>query len=60
MKELIDELKQKAGLTEEQAMQALTVIKDHIKSKLPPMMQDMVDNFIGSKQHGDDFIDGAN
>jgi len=57
MKELIDELMQKAELSEEQAMKALNVITAHIKSKLPPMMQDMVDNFIGSKKEAeDDFV----
>lgn len=59
MKELIAELQSKAGLSEEQAMKALQVLTEHIKSKLPPMMQGMVDNFIGGQQpQADDFVDG--
>lgn len=47
MQDLIEELKTKAGLTEEQAVKAVQTIKEFIQSKLPPMMQGMVDNFIG-------------
>ncbi|MBA3829644.1 MAG: hypothetical protein H0X33_11955 [Taibaiella sp.] len=58
MQELIDELKTKAGLTQEQSVQALATIKDFIKSKLPPMMSGMVDSFMGSTAtHEDDFMD---
>ena len=56
MQELIDELKNKAGLSEEQAMKSLEVITDYIKSKLPPMMSGMVDNFLGAQSHDDDGI----
>ncbi|MDX2045241.1 MAG: hypothetical protein SFU87_00550 [Chitinophagaceae bacterium] len=35
MDELIDRLKQQAGLTDEQAMNAITVIKDYTKEKFP-------------------------
>jgi hypothetical protein len=35
MQELIDRLKTQAGLTDEQAMQAITVIKDYAKQKFP-------------------------
>ena len=35
MQELIDRLKNEAGLTEEQAMQSITIIKDYAKQKLP-------------------------
>ena len=56
MQELVDQLTQKAGLTEEQAMKAIQVLTEHIQSKLPPMMQGMVANFIGgeSADKGDD------
>ncbi len=46
MNELINQLTEKAGLTEAQAHQAISVIKDYIQSQLPPMMQGMVDNFL--------------
>ena len=35
MKELIDQLKAEAGLTEEQAIQAITIMKNFAKSKFP-------------------------
>lgn len=35
MKELIDRLKNEAGLTEEQAIKAITMIKDFAKEKFP-------------------------
>ena len=35
MQELIDRLKNEAGLTDEQAMQSITIIKDYAKQKLP-------------------------
>ncbi|MBS1739250.1 MAG: hypothetical protein JSS64_04635 [Bacteroidetes bacterium] len=51
MQELINELINKAGLTQEQAEKSLEVIKTYIQSQLPPMMQGMVDNFLGSKSN---------
>ena len=35
MQELIDRLKIEAGLTDEQAMQSITIIKDFANHKLP-------------------------
>jgi hypothetical protein len=35
MKELIDQLKQEAGLSEQQAIQAINIIKDFAKRKFP-------------------------
>ncbi|HTB51995.1 MAG TPA: hypothetical protein VK718_04400 [Ferruginibacter sp.] len=43
MEELIKNLTEKAGITEEQAHQALETIKDFIKEKFP-MMAGAVDN----------------
>ena len=55
--ELINQLVQKAGLTEEQASKAVGVIKEYIQGQLPPMMQGMVDNFLqGGAKSGDDFL----
>jgi len=53
MQELVQQLIQKAGLTQEQAEQSIQVIQEYIKSQLPPMMQGMVDNFLGSRQDND-------
>lgn len=53
MQELIQQLVDKAGLTPEQAAKSIEVIKEYIQSQLPPMMQGMVDNFMGSQQTGD-------
>lgn len=55
MQELIKELVTKAGLTQEQAEKSIEVIKNYIQSQLPPMMQGMVDNFMG-QQNNDDKI----
>ncbi len=53
MKELVQELVDKAGLTNEQAEKSIQVIKEYIQSQLPPMMQGMVDNFMGQQNSGD-------
>ena len=49
MQELINQLTSQAGLTEEQALKSIQVIKEFITSQLPPMMQPMVDNFLGQQ-----------
>lgn len=56
MQELIDQLVSKAGLTPEQAQKSLGVIKEYIQSQLPPMMQGMVDNFMGGSNDAGDKI----
>lgn len=54
MQELINELISKAGLTQEQAERSIEVIKNYIQAQLPPMMQGMVDNFLGQHGNSDD------
>lgn len=57
MNELVNQLVQKAGLTEDQASKAVDVIKEYIQGQLPPMMQGMVDNFLqGGNKGGNDFM----
>ena len=59
MQELLDQLKDKAGLTDEQALQAITIMKDFIQGKVPPMFSGFVDTFFagGSKiDEGDSFL----
>ena len=58
MDDLIQQLKEKAGLNDEQAVKALETIKDYIQSKLPPMMSGIVDNFLNTTPHEDDRIGG--
>ena len=53
MEELVQQLVTKAGLTQEQAEKSIQVIKEYIQSQLPPMMQGMVDNFMGQQQNTD-------
>ncbi|MCB0696289.1 MAG: hypothetical protein KDC07_02925, partial [Chitinophagaceae bacterium] len=54
MEDLVKKLTEEAGLTEEQALQALNVVKEYIMSKVPPMMHPMIDSFLAAKQDGDD------
>jgi hypothetical protein len=48
MQDIVKELIDKAGLTEEQAVKALQTIKEFVQAKLPPMMSGMVDTFLGT------------
>lgn len=58
MQELIDRLKEKAGITSEQAQQALEAVKDYIKEKFP-MLEGAVENiFNEGKAKGEDLLDG--
>lgn len=61
MQELIEQLKAKAGLNDEQAKIAIEAVKDYVKSKVPPMLAGTIDNFFTSvgtqeKKDGDDFM----
>lgn len=47
MQELINQLKEKAGITEDQATKALAAVKDFVKEKFP-MMAGAVDNLLGT------------
>ncbi len=58
MQDLIEQLKSKAGLSDEQAVKAIETVKEFIQSKLPPMMQGMVDNFICTQADDKDDILG--
>lgn len=48
MQELIDKLKQEAGLTEEQAKQAIAAIKNFVIEKFP-MLEGAVNNVFGGE-----------
>ncbi len=48
MQELVNELKEKAGLSEDQATKSISVIKDFVKTKYP-MLAGAVDNMLGAE-----------
>ncbi len=68
MQELIQQLQEKAGLNPQQAEQAIAVMRDYVKSKVPPFIGETVDKWfagMGSQQpekkdvqQSDDFLDG--
>ena len=53
MQELINRLKENAGITEVQAVKALETIKDYVKEKFP-MLGGAVDNMFGDSSKSDD------
>lgn len=61
MNELIQELVQKAGITEEQARKAVAVMTEFVEGKIPPMMRPMVNKFLSKakQEHGDDAMDDS-
>ena len=61
MNELIQELVQKAGLTEEQARKAVAVMTEYVEGKIPPMMRPMVNKFLSKakKDQEDDVMDDS-
>lgn len=55
MKELQQQLKDKAGLTDEQAVKAIQVMKEFVQGKVPPMFSGFVDSFFAdAPKPGDD------
>jgi hypothetical protein len=58
MQELIDKLVKEAGLTEKQAWQAITIVKDFAKSKFP-MFGGAIDKAFAkhAKREEEDFLD---
>lgn len=66
MQELIQQLQEKAGLNAEQAAKAIDVMKDFVKSKVPPFIGDTVDKWFAgmggnqpkAAEQNDDFLDG--
>ena len=54
MEEVVTQLKEKAGLTDEQAMKAIQIMKEFIHSKVPPMFSGFVDNFFSAGNNTDD------
>ena len=48
MTDLIAQLKDNAGLTDEQALKAIQTMKDYIQGKVPPMFSGFVDSFFAN------------
>ncbi|WP_298740746.1 hypothetical protein [uncultured Chitinophaga sp.] len=65
MQELIQQLQEKAGLSAEQATKTIEVVKDFVKSKVPPFIGETVDKWFASAgganqqapEQQDDFLD---
>ncbi|MES2701812.1 MAG: hypothetical protein V4649_04190 [Bacteroidota bacterium] len=57
MEDLVEMLKTKAGLTDEQAQKTMEVMKEYIHGKVPPMFSGFVDNFFTSGKDSKDFLD---
>ncbi|GAA0535571.1 hypothetical protein [Chitinophaga japonensis] len=68
MQELIQQLQEKAGLNAEQATKAIEVVREFVKSKVPPFIGETVDKWFAgidgqeqppkNPQPSDDFLDG--
>ena len=54
MEDLIEQLKDKAGLTEDQAHQSIAIMKDYIMGKVPPMFSGFVDSFFAKNSSDKD------
>jgi hypothetical protein len=50
MQDLIAQLKEKAGLTDEQALKSIQVMKDFIQGNVPPMFSGFVDKFFAKNK----------
>lgn len=53
MEELINKLKEEAGLNDEQALKTIETFKEFIMGKVPPMMHPMIENFLADNKDGD-------
>lgn len=53
MEQLIKQLMDGADLSRDQAEKTITIITDFIKSKLPPMMQGVVGDFLSGVPEDD-------
>lgn len=61
MQELVDRLSQKTGLSQDQAQQAVTVVVNHLKEKLPAPLASGLDSILAdsSTSGGDSMFDRA-
>ena len=54
MQELINELKSSAGLSDEQAIKAIGIMKGFVMAKVPPMFSGVVESFFAGAPDGKD------
>jgi hypothetical protein len=54
MQDLVQHLKDKAGLTDEQAIKAISAMKEYLQGKVPPMFSGFVDQFFAKASAGHD------
>jgi len=45
MEDLVQQLKDKAGLTDEQTVKVIETMKEYLMGKVPPMFSGFVENF---------------
>ncbi len=48
MNDLVQLMKTKAGLTDEQAIKAIEAMKEYLQGKVPPMFSGFVDQFFAN------------
>jgi hypothetical protein len=53
MEELVQQLKNKAGLNDEQSVMAVQIMKEFVMGKVPPMFSSFVENFFAETKPGD-------
>jgi len=51
LQDVIEKLKTDAGLTQEQAIKAVEVMKDYIQAMVPPMFSGFVDKFFAKNSN---------
>jgi hypothetical protein len=56
MQELIQLMKDKAGLNDEQALKAVEAMKEFLQGKVPPMFSGFVDQFFADKSNNNNSI----
>ena len=54
MQDLIQQLKDNAGLTDEQAIKSLETMKQYLLGKVPPMFSGFVDQFFANAKPKDE------
>ena len=52
MEDLVQQLKERAGLTDEQAIKVIATMKDYLMGKVPPMFSGFVDSFFAKATKG--------
>ena len=51
MQDLVQLMKDRAGLTDEQAHKAIEAMKEYLQGKVPPMFSGFVDQFFANSGH---------